>query len=274
MYLKILVINILLFLLNETYAYQTRKCECKCKSKRTETHLTVEFRQIKTHKFPFQFAGILSELCPASDSITKTFNTFMRNMPEVHLGENDQSAALVQFSWNSSNFKRYDDCRFRVIATIDDNKSRNRGVFVSIRRLNLRKNLNSEDCVDYIRFKFGDTKSPKYCGQLNASIDDVKKIYFGEGGGRIEVFLYLNKFQPLPKIDDTLDVELVFTANEGTYWSRNDLAADKHTHTHTHIPWVLLVPANAHNCVHCQIQVLYPELTNANIGLACTERSL
>lgn len=139
----------------------------------------------------------------------------MRNMPEIHLREDEESAALVQFSWNSSNFKRYDDCRFRVVASINDDAIRNRGIFVSIRRLNFRKNPNSEDCVDYIRFKFGDSKSPKYCGQLNASIDDVKKIYFGESAGVIEVFLYLNKFQPLRNIDDTLDVELVFTANEG-----------------------------------------------------------
>lgn len=139
----------------------------------------------------------------------------MRNIHEVRLGENDQSAALVQFSWNSSNFKKYEDCRFRVVARINDDKIRNRGVFVSIRRLNLRKNPNSDDCIDYIRFTFGDEKSPKYCGQLNASVDDVKKIYFGEGGGVIEIKLYLNKFQPLQNTEDTLDVELVFTANEG-----------------------------------------------------------
>lgn len=139
-------------------------------------------------------------------------------MKEVHLGEMDQSAALVQFSWNSSYFKRYDECKFRVVAVTDDGKQRNRGVFVSIRRLNLRKNPSSEDCIDYIRFKFGDTKSPKYCGQLNASVDDVKKIYFGEGGGIIEVYLKLDKFAPLKNIEDTLDVELVFTANEGKKW--------------------------------------------------------
>lgn len=138
-------------------------------------------------------------------------------MKEVQLGENDQSAALVQFSWNSSNFKRYDDCKFRVVATIKDDKTRNRGVFLSIRRLNFRKNPISDDCIDYIRFTFGDKKSPKYCGQLNASIDDVKKIYFGESGDVVGVDIKLDAFQPLRNIDDTLDVELIFTANEGTF---------------------------------------------------------
>ncbi|XP_031637658.1 uncharacterized protein LOC116350074, partial [Contarinia nasturtii] len=156
----------------------------------------------------------LNDLCPPADSLLKSFNTIMRNMKEVHLGEMGDSAALVHLSWNSSTFKRIDDCKFRVVAMIDGEKQRNRGVFVSIRRLNLRKNSNSEDCIDYIRFKFGDTKSPKYCGQLNASVDDVRKIYFGEGGGIIEVTLKLDRFVPLKNIDNTLDVELVFTANE------------------------------------------------------------
>lgn len=161
-------------------------------------------------------AGFVSELCPSSDSLTKTFNTILlRNYREVHLGEDDQSAALVHLSWNSSTFKRYDDCRFKVVATIDGDQTRNRGVFVSIQRLNLRKSTYSEDCIDYIRFTFGDQKSAKFCGRLNASVDNVEKTYFGEGGGVIEVRLKLDKFTPLKYIDDTLDVELVFTANEG-----------------------------------------------------------
>lgn len=165
--------------------------------------------------FPFH-SGSLTELCPAGNTLEKSFSSFFHTMKEVKLEELEKSAALIQFSWNSSNFKRYEECKFRVIATIiDDKTNRNRGVFVSIRRLNLRKSPISEDCVDFIRFTFGKTKSPKYCGQLNASVDDVKKIYFGEGGGIIDVQIRLDKLQPLRKEYDTLDVELVFTANEG-----------------------------------------------------------
>lgn len=125
------------------------------------------------------------------------------------------SAALVQFSWNSSSFKRTDECRFRVIASNKENKNRNRGVFVLIRRLNLRKNPHTNECYDWIRFKFGDKKSEKFCEQLNSSIDDPTKTYFGESGGVIEVYISLDKYRPFAQIDDTLDVELVFTANEG-----------------------------------------------------------
>lgn len=167
------------------------------------------------------FAGILSELCVPNDNILSGFNLLMRNLKRVDLGEDEDSAALVRFSWNSSNFKRYDSCKFKVVANLhDDQKRRNRGIFISIRRLNIRKDVNSDKCVDYIRFKFGDTKSKKFCGQLNASDDDVTKIYFGEGNGEVEVDIDLEKLQPLKHIDDTLDVEVMFTANEGKWPNR------------------------------------------------------
>lgn len=213
MNLKFLAINIFLCLLSKSFAYETRKCNCGC----WPPIIRHEGFPSHFHSSFFLNLGTLTELCPPGNSLQKSFSTLFRTMREVHLGENDKSAALVQFSWNSSNFKRYEDCKFRVIATIIDDKTRNRGVFVSIRRLNLRKSPISEDCVDFIRFTFGKTKSPKYCGQLNASVDDVKKIYFGEGGGIIDVQIRLDTFQPLRKEFDTLDVELVFTANEGKH---------------------------------------------------------
>lgn len=158
----------------------------------------------------------LSEICPTSN-LEKGFQKILRTTRELNLGENEDSAALVKFSFNSSNFKRYDECRFKVVAKIKDDTTRNRGIFVSIRRLNLRKHPISDECIDYIRFKFGNELSPKYCGQLNASIDDVKKIYFGEGGGVIIVDIKLDTFLPFQYIHDTLDIELIFTANEGNF---------------------------------------------------------
>lgn len=115
MNLKILVINILLFILSEVFAYQTRKCEAGHGSCQILHSNIVQFRIMFNFLYCFFFfflffnfgsgVGLLSELCPSSDSLTKSFNQIFRNMKEVHLGENEQSAALVQFSWNSSTFK-------------------------------------------------------------------------------------------------------------------------------------------------------------------------
>lgn len=143
----------------------------------------------------------------------KTWTKLTNHIKEVHLGENENSAALIHYSWNSSNFKEIDKCHFRVIAQPDE-KHKNRGVFVSIRRLNLRK-ATAGECTDYILLSFGKEKSPKFCGQLNSSVDDVQKIYFGEGSGEITVYLKLDKYKPLKRDENTLDIELVFTANQG-----------------------------------------------------------
>lgn len=131
------------------------------------------------------------------------------------LSEGEQSAAIIQLSWNSSSFKRYDECKFRVVAPSTLDQDRKRGLFVSIRRLNLRKNANGE-CTDYVRFKLTNQKTEKYCGQLNTSAD-VDKEYFKEGSSVIDVHIHLEKSLPLKHIDDTLDIELVFTANECKY---------------------------------------------------------
>lgn len=158
--------------------------------------------------------GLITDLCPSEGSMMKSWTRFTNHIKEVHLGENENSAALIHYSWNSSNFKKINDCQFRVIAQPDE-KHKNRGVFVSIRRLNLRKATENGECTDFIRFAFGNEKSPKFCGQLNASVDDVQKIYFGEGSGEITVYLKLEKFKPLDRVENTLDIELVFTANQG-----------------------------------------------------------
>lgn len=62
-------------------------------------------------------------------------------------------------------------------------------------------------------------------------MDDVKKIYFGESGGTIIVEIRLDAFQPFRNIDDTLDIDLVFTANEGKW--KTALRA----HTNAQISW-------------------------------------
>lgn len=162
----------------------------------------------------FCVADIIADLCPKT-FFEKNFHKILPNKAEVRLGVNDKSAALIHQSWNSSSFKRFDECSFNVDATQNVSKSRNRGLYLSIRRLNLRKSPNSDECIDYIRFKFGHHRSKKFCGQLNPSVDDVSLIYFGEAGGVIKVYIFIDKSLPLKNIEDTLDIELVFTAHEG-----------------------------------------------------------
>lgn len=145
-----------------------------------------------------------------------TFNKLLNNRPEVRLGYDGDSAALIHETWNSSSFKRLDECKFNVDANHNLAKGRSRGLYVSIRKLNLRESTDKDGCIDYIQFKFGSQKTPKLCGQLNASTNEnVKKMFYSERGGVIKVTIYIDKLRPLKYIEDTLDVELVFTAFDG-----------------------------------------------------------
>lgn len=166
--------------------------------------------------FLLPLSGYINDLCPLN-KLTQYFNSVLNNKPEVVLGTKGESAVFIQQSWNSSTFKRMDMCSFKVDATQNVIKQRNRGLYITIRRLNLRKAADRDECIDYLQFKFGRQKTPKICGQLNSSVDDVQKIHFGESGGIIKVYIFIDKMRPLRNIEDTLDVELVVTAHEGSF---------------------------------------------------------
>lgn len=142
----------------------------------------------------------------------------MDNKPEIRLGENGESAALVHQNWNSSSFKRFDECSFNVDTSRGDKKSRISGLYVSIKRLNLRRHGTVGECIDYVRFKFGDKKTHKICGQIDATTNgDYDHYNFDVKGGLTKVYLSIDKLLPLQRTEDTLDIELVFTAYESRW---------------------------------------------------------
>lgn len=184
---------------------------------------------------------LVSQLCPSG--VLNTFNKLLNNRPEVRLGFDGQSAAFVHETWNSSSFKRLDECKFNVDANHNLAKGRTRGLYASIRKLNLRESPDKEGgCIDYIQFKFGTQKTAKLCGQLNASSNThLKQLYHHhERGGVMKVTIFIDKLRPLKYIEDTLDVELVFTAFDGECLNSNSNAfhSDDHIfvfHTQTAI---------------------------------------
>lgn len=158
-------------------------------------------------------ADSLVDLCPKS-LLKKTVDKLIDNAPEVRLGADGQSAALVHQSWNSSSFKRFEECVFSVNAN-DWSKNKRRGLYVSIRKLNLRKSPSDEGCIDHVSFKFHIEKPKKYCGRLTSSPADLRKTFFAEAGGHVKVKISIDKMVPLKKLEDTLDIEILFTAFEG-----------------------------------------------------------
>lgn len=169
------------------------------------------------HTLSFAYISVLlNDLCP-NNPLKKAFNKLMDNKPEIRLNENENSAALIHQTWNSSSFKRFDECSFNVDVTKEARKTRNSGLYLSIKRLNLRKSGYDDECIDYIRFKFGDKKTQKICGQVDVTSPDVEKYHFDVAGGLTKIYISIDKLRPLHRTEDTLDVELVFTAYQSKF---------------------------------------------------------
>lgn len=158
----------------------------------------------------------LNDLCP-NNPLKKAFNKLMDNKPEIRLEDNDNSAAVVRQNWNSSSFKRFDECSFNVDTPHEDRKWIVGGTFISIKRLNLRQHGDKGECIDYIRFKFGDKKTAKICGQIDPTTSDYEQMNFDASfrGGLIKVYISIDKLRPLHRTEDTLDIEIVFTSYKG-----------------------------------------------------------
>lgn len=71
--------------------------------------------------------------------------------------------------------------------------------------------------MDYIRFIYAEDgrKTAKLCGHLNSNPSDLKKIFIDDEKGRIKVSIHFDRFLPMKRDEDTLDIELLFTAYGG-----------------------------------------------------------
>lgn len=130
------------------------------------------------------------------------------NVKKISLQTNDasQSAAIIQQTWNDTHFRRYkSNCEFHV------NTLRNStGIFAVVQNLNLRKNSKTGDCIDYVRFSFGDKfNSGKLCGEMGPKLGHFRTFEDPYGAIKVEVFTNLN--EPL-KFKESLELNLVFTA--------------------------------------------------------------
>lgn len=166
-----------------------------------------------------QISDALNDLCPANP-LKMVFNKLMDNKPEIKIGENDNSAVLVHQNWNSSSFKRLDECSFNVDNPHDDKKWSVNGIFITVKRLNLRRHGKDGECIDYVRFKYGDRKTPKLCGQIDASSANYEAYTFDVPlrNAPIKVYISIDKLRPLQRIEDTLDIELVFTKYKSRFF--------------------------------------------------------
>lgn len=127
------------------------------------------------------------------------------------MGNGALSSITIEEKWNSSSFKKFgNQCEFRV------SSKRKGGIFLNIRKLDLRKDTETGDCIDYIQIKYSnDVKSDRICGKFGPEDHLMKFKSFDDKRGRVKVYISIDKFMPLDSISDNLELSLVFTSYTG-----------------------------------------------------------
>lgn len=141
--------------------------------------------------------------------------------PVVNISTGNASAVNVHQIWTNENVKRFSNCKFKVDSNLYSSElgKHSRGVFISIRKLNLRKNINTNECIDYVRIKVGTVKTQKICGTFNVNDEIGHKSFFNNDGGNVTIFIHIERNTSIPVDGKYLELELLFTAYESKWIS-------------------------------------------------------
>lgn len=169
----------------------------------------------------------INKLC-SSSKFKALLDVILDDKPNVELEKSDHlSAALISHHWNDQTYKSVEYCDFMVITKTYRNEPL-RGIFASIRSMNLRRKSPNE-CIDYVTFEVGSgalQRSQKMCGTIDG--DEVYDLtnFFDAPGGTIKVTIFINRYVTL-EAGKELNIELSFTSydgnTDGQYSSRNQI---------------------------------------------------
>lgn len=182
--------------------------------KQTPSHLTIRESATNNQISHSQTSSVsLNKFC-AQSQLKTSFNQLMENRPQLYLMNGSDSAALIHQVWTDETLSDVAECTFTIESNIyTPDQQIGRGIYVSIRRLNFRQ--AHEECVDYVRFTFGGSKTQRICGDFDGDSKLGRMSHFNEDGGLIKVHIYVNKSQPLLNWNKrSLEIDLVFTAYE------------------------------------------------------------
>lgn len=168
--------------------------------------------------FPINFLFTLdkfNKLCTTS-KFKIIFDALLDDKPRVELENSDNlSAAVISQKWYEKTYKSVEYCDFKVITNTPRYGS-TRGIFASIRQMNLRKGPANE-CIDYVVFEVGSgesQKSRKMCGKIDGDKVYDASNYFEAPGGSMKVIIYINRYVTLES-DMELGIEFTFTSYDG-----------------------------------------------------------
>lgn len=165
------------------------------------------------------FVELFSAVCPQSDLQTG-FNQVFDNNPVIQLLNQSESAAIIRQVWTDENLRNFHDCRITIDSNLYSPYGKyGRGMFVSIRRINFRKQSNAKDaeCLDYVRISFGQARLQKICGTFEANDELGRQAFFNDDGGDVKIHVFIDKTRPLTAGQRSLELEMVFTAYDSKF---------------------------------------------------------
>lgn len=163
--------------------------------------------------------GLLSDVCPRSDLQTG-FNQLFDNRPVIQLMNRSESAAIIRQVWTDESLQNFHDCRITIDSNLYSPYGKyGRGMFVSIRRINFRKESTAANaqCLDYVRISFGQAKLQKICGSFDANSELGRQTFFNDDEGTVNIHVFVDKSRPLTTGQRSIELEMVFTAYDSKF---------------------------------------------------------
>lgn len=202
--------RILIFVLQLHIAVSYKSCESLFR-----LSLICDDKRCKMFPLSRLVSDKFNKLCTTS-KFRAFVDTLLDDKPNVELeNSNDSSAALISQKWDDKTYKSVEHCQFNVIAKIP-RFGAPRGIFASIRQMNLRKGPLNE-CIDYVLFEVGggeDQKTKKICGSIeDDKVYDVSN-FFEAPGGTMKVVIFINRYVTLESGKE-LGIEFSFTSYDG-----------------------------------------------------------
>lgn len=156
---------------------------------------------------------------------------FTDNTPTVSLDPDDTAdrsagGASIRQAITNSNMKRLSQCSFEVSVS-----GRNRGIFATVMKTKLRRNVTTGECIDYVQFRSASggghhgahrDESARLCGDYEATggFTTESQQFFRTDRSKFQTILRFDASQPLTKDEDKLELHIYFTAFRMGKWKR------------------------------------------------------
>ncbi|KFB52967.1 AGAP005240-PA-like protein [Anopheles sinensis] len=152
-------------------------------------------------------------ICPTRRNVLlETFSRWSQPK-EIRILSDPQRGIIYDQSWNSSSFKRYDECKFTL------QTPPGAGLYLIVRKLNLRRDSKG-NCIDTVTVKQSNNKKTRFC----YTPTDVPRSFSDHS--HMKITIKLDNFVPLPTVEDTLQVQLIATPKVDCLFGTNRLRCE------------------------------------------------